>query len=97
MLKHILSEHPGEQIKNVKFGIKIIKTWRTSFERQIYESVAIQQAREQHHILNSRSEYNRCSLPRISTQLGETQVKEYNAELELEQRTEEELEKKIRK
>ena len=76
MLKHILTDYPGEQIKNAKFGIKIIKTFRTSFERQIYHSVAIQQAREQHHILNSRSEYNRCSLLRLSTQLGEAKMKE---------------------
>ena len=28
-----------------------------------------------HNILNSRSEYNRCSLPRLSTQLGDAQIK----------------------
>ena len=53
MLKHILSEHPGQDIKKVKFGMSIIRTCRTSFERQIYESVEIQQAREHHNILNS--------------------------------------------
>ena len=47
MLKHILTDHPDENIKNIKFGIRIIRNCRTSFERQIYESVAIQQAREQ--------------------------------------------------
>ena len=67
MLKHILTDHPDEDI-NVKFGVKIIKNCRTSFERQIYESVAIQQAREQYNILNSCSEYNKCSLERLSTQ-----------------------------
>ena len=96
MLKHILTEHPGQEIKKVKFGMSIIKTCRTSFERQIYESVAIQQAREQHNILNSRAEYNRCSLPRLSTQLGDTQNEKYNKELELEKKAEDELEKKIR-
>ena len=96
MLKHILAEHPGQNIKDIKFGLKIIRTCRTSFERQIYESVAIQVAREQHHILNSRAEYNRCSLPRLSTQLGDSQYKQYSSELELEQKTDAELDKKIR-
>ena len=96
MLKHILTDHPDENIKNIKFGIRIIRNCRTSFERQIYESVAIQQAREQHKILNSRSEYNRCSLPRLSTQLGDAQFKEYNTELEEEKKLDDELDKKIR-
>ena len=76
--------------------MKIIKNCRTSFESQIYESVAIQQSREHHNILNSRSEYNRCSLPRLSTHLGDAQFKEYSAELEAEQKLEDELDKKIR-
>ena len=96
MLKHILAEHPGQDIKKIKFGMCIIRTCKTSFDRQIYESVAIQQAREKHNILNSRAEYNRCSLPRLSTQLGEKQNKEYNKELELEKKADDELEKKIR-
>ena len=35
MLKHIITEHPGKEIKNIKFVIKIIKTCKTSFERHI--------------------------------------------------------------
>ena len=96
MLKHILTEHPGQSMKKVKFGMSVIRTCRTIFERQIYESVAIQQAREHHNILNSRAEYNWCFLPRLSTQLGETQNKEYNRELELEKKVDYELERRIR-
>ena len=96
MLKHILTEHQEENIKDVKFGIKILRTCRTSFERQIFESVAIQEARKHHNILNSRAEYNRCSLPRLTTTLGEEHFKKYNSELEQEARTEAEMDKKIR-
>ena len=96
MLKHIVAVHPEQNINEVKFGFKIIRTCRTSFERQIFESVAIQQNRQEHHMLNSRAEYNRCSLPRLSTQLGDLQYKQYNTELETEKKQDEELEKKIR-
>ena len=96
MLKHILIEHQEQEISEIKFGMKILKTCRTSFERQIYESVAIQQNRQEHVILNSRAEYNRCSLPRLRTQLGENEYKEYSSEVLEEQKQEEELDKKIR-
>ena len=96
MLKHIVNSHPEQDPKEVHFGMKIIRTCKTSFERQVYESVAIQQEREQHHLLNSRSEYNRCSLPRLSTQLGENEYKKLNKELHNEKQQEELIESKIR-
>ena len=96
MLKHIVNSHPEQDPKEVHFGMKIIRTCKTSFERQVYESVAIQQEREQHHLLNSRSEYNRCSLPRLSTQLGENEYNKLNKELNNEKQQEELLESKIR-
>ena len=37
MLKHILIEHQEQEMSEIKFGMKILKTCRTSFERQIYE------------------------------------------------------------
>ena len=80
MLKHIVLNHPEQEPDKIKFGMRILRTCKTSFERQIHESVIIQQEREQHNILNSRSEYNRCSLPRISTHLGESEYKIYNDE-----------------
>ena len=96
MLKHIVLNHPEQEPDKIKFGMKILRTCKTSFERQIHESVIIQQEREQHNILNSRSEYNRCSLPRISTQLGESEYKIYNDELKAEKEQEEHVEAKIR-
>ena len=96
MLKHVVLNHPEQEPDKIKFGMRILRTCKTSFERQIHESVIIQQEREQHNILNSRSEYNRCSLPRISTQLGESEYKIYNDELTAEKEQEEHVEAKIR-
>ena len=96
MLKHVLTNHQEQEIDKIKFGMKILRTCKSSFERQINESVLIQQERKEHHILNSRSEYNRCSLPRLSTQLGESEYEKYNKELEQEKKQEEILEIKIR-
>ena len=89
-------EHPEQELEAVQFGMKIIRTCQSSFERQIFESVLIQQARKEHNVLNSRSEYNRCSLPRLTTQIGEQEFDKYNKELLEEKKQEEKLEQKIR-
>ena len=39
MLRHALDQHEGEPLARVRFGMEIIKQTRTSFERQILESV----------------------------------------------------------
>ena len=96
MLKHIVATHENEDMNTIKFKMKIVGHTRTSFERQIKESVLIQHKRKNHHLLNSRSEYNRCSLPRLCTQVGDGEYKKYNKELELEKQEEEKLENKIR-
>ena len=96
MLKHIVGEHPGQDMAEVEFGMKVLKFTQSSFERQIRESVVIQVERQKHHLLNSRTEYNRCSLPRLSTQVGEGEYKQYTKELEEEKRHEETIENKIR-
>ena len=96
MLKHAIIDHPGEDMSLVKFGMKIVKYCQTSFERQILESVLIQSERKHHNILNSRSEYNRCSLPRLTTKMGEDSYKEFGKEIENEKNEEIKIEKKIR-
>lgn len=58
MLKHIVGEHPGMDLSEVEFGMKVLKYTQSSFERQIRESVVIQVERQNHELLNSRSEYN---------------------------------------
>ena len=60
------------------------------------ESVIIQQERH-HHLLNSRAEYNRCAVPRLTTKIGDFHYKKWEEETEKEKEKEEELEEKIRK
>ena len=66
--------HRGEERSEIEFGVKVLRYTRSSFERQILESVLIQSSRD-HHILNSRSEFNRCAIPRLVTKLGEKEMK----------------------
>ena len=95
LLRHILDRHGGENMNEVRFGMKIIQHTRSSFERQLLESVCIQQNRH-HNILNSRSEYNRCSIPRLSTKLGDQDFKKYEKEMQQEVEKEERLGQIIR-
>ena len=95
MLRHVLDQHEGESITSIEFGMETVRFTRTSFERQILESVTIQQNTD-HFLLNSRSEYNRCSLPRLSTKLGDSDYKRYEKELEEAKKKEEEIEGRIR-
>ena len=46
--------------------------------------------------MNSKSEYNRCSLARLSTMMGDNEYKEYNDSKEQEKIENEALDKKIR-
>ena len=56
-------------------------------ERQILESVLIQKARE-HKIMNNKSEYNRCALPRLTAKLGERDMERWREEDRLEHQLE---------
>ena len=80
MLKHILDRHEDKKPEEVKFLMKAVKFHRSAFERQIQESVLIQ-ANRGHNLLNSKSEYNRCALPRLGTKLGERDIRERKEEI----------------
>ena len=95
ILKHILDKHPSSKPEDVHFDMKIIRKHQSPFERQIFESVIIQKMREKHHLLNSRSEYNRCALPRLGLQLGDKEFKARSREEMEEKEKEEELARKI--
>jgi hypothetical protein len=95
LLRHALDQHEGETLASIEFGMEVAKYTRTSFERQILESVCIQQ-NTHHNLLNSRSEYNRCSLPRLSTRLGDSDYKKFEKDLEEVKKKEEALEQRIR-
>ena len=53
-----------EDLEKMKFGVRVVKNTNSLSERQIMESVLIQEQRNQ-FMLNSKLEYNRCSLPRL--------------------------------
>ena len=76
MLKHFIDKHEGEKLDEKRFGIKIVRNTKTSFERQILESVILQENKK-HHLLNSKSEYNRCAIPRLTSKMGENLYKKW--------------------
>ena len=96
MHKHILDKHRDCKLNEVEFGIRVLRFMRTSFERQIMESVLIQHESKGHHIMIPKSEYNRCSLPRLTAKMGEREITRFKKELEEEKRKEEALENEIK-
>ena len=96
MLKNFLEKHEGENMEEIKFGMKILKTARSAFERQIAESVLIQTEKRDNYILNSKSEYNRCALPRLTAKIGNFTLDDLEKEKQKEKETERELVNKIR-
>ena len=81
LLKHAVDMHPNEELCTLKFGIKVLKYARKAFDRQIFESVAIEENRLHHHLLNSRSEFNRSAVPRLVCKLGDSTYKKYEKEM----------------
>ena len=79
----------------MEFGGRIVDKPRSAFNRQISESVTIQHQKQRNHILNSKSEYNRCALPRLTANLGEIPVGRMEKELNEKKRKEKEEEKEL--
>ena len=93
MLKHCLISHKGEDPREIKFGMKLRGQFRSALERQIGEAIAIIEEKENGvELLNSKSEFNRCSLPRITA--GDT--KEWLEKLQEEDIAEKEIKASIR-
>ena len=89
MLKHAVEIHQGEDPLAVQFGMKVVRYMNSAWDRQILESCEIQGNRG-HHILNSRSEFNRCALPRMMCKLGDKTFKKNEEEIETDLAKEEE-------
>ena len=68
MWAHKLLEHPDEE--EVKFSMKVLKKHSSAFQRQVMEAVVIEM-RQNGNILNSKSGYNRCLIPRLSVSVGD--------------------------
>ena len=96
ILKHYLDNHKDDKMEDLEFGMRIVRNARSAFERQIAESVIIQSEKKNHFILNSKSEYNRCALPRLTAKVGNFTIDELERKKKDEKEREKELMSKIR-
>ena len=77
--------------------MRVRKSFRSALERQVGEAIAIDmEQRKGLKLMNSKSEYNRCKLPRICTKSEKDIEKERQEENAEELRVKEEI-KGIRK
>ena len=88
MLRHYVESHMGEDIGEMRFHMKVLKFTKMAFERQILESVLIQENRH-HNILISKSEFNRCSITRLSLKMGDSEIPRLNKKAKEEMEKEE--------
>ena len=68
--KHSVEKHKGS--KKVKFQFKVVKRFFTALQRMVAEFVRIARRSDQKGIilLNSKGEYSRCTLPRLTVDEG---------------------------
>ena len=89
MRKHQEMEHEGEK---PDFVMRVVGSHRSALSRQVFEAVRIRRRGGEGSILNSKTEYNRCHIPRLRVEeKEETRRREQEIELEKEQ-TDRELE-----
>ena len=69
MLKHAVIHHPDLDPRHIDFRMKILSFHQSAFERQIKEAVLIHR-NSVIRSMNSKLEYNRCSIPRIIMKTG---------------------------
>ena len=84
ILKHYLNCHTDIKIEEMRMTFRIIGTYRSSFERQIGESIQINHnLLKGVNLLNSRNEYSRCRIPRIGLDREKLDyIEEYKEALE---------------
>ena len=73
MLKHAVNHHEKINPENVKFGMKIMSSHKTAFERKIREAVLIEK-KAGPILMYSKVEFNCCSIPRIVIKMGNEEV-----------------------
>ena len=92
LLKHYLACHRNLKMSDVKFGMKVRNCFKSAIERQIGEAVAIDvEKRKGVQLMNSKSEYNRCHIPRITTKSMKEIFDENEKEVEDEKRVKSEI------
>ena len=77
MYKHWRISHPELQ-EPPTFRIKVVQSFQDALSRQIGEAVRIDMRSE--NVLNSKSEYNRCRLPRLTINQEDWQKKDVTKE-----------------
>ena len=93
MIKHYIECHRDIKKEEMRFNVKVLKTFRSAFERQIGESVYINfNLKNGSKLLNSKNEYNRCIIPRIGVNLKDEIIEEFE-----ENEKEKELKREIQK
>ena len=72
MAKHSSLAHGLDSVQP-EFDVRIVKFFKTAIERQVYEAIRISSRASEPgiNVMNSKSEFNRCTLPRIVMFCGE--------------------------
>ena len=71
MLKHNLLVH-GD-LQNVEFEMKILKEHQSAIQRQVHEAVVTHYYKGK-CLMNSKSEFSRCRIPRLTVKFGSKQI-----------------------
>ena len=73
MHKHFVLDHPQDK-EMPRFTMKVMKAHHSALSRQIHEAVLIQLNEDK--VLNSKGQYNRCQLPRLTVRMGERVIED---------------------
>ena len=71
MWKHVSEAHPGKEPKDIKFGMSVVRQHFSAFSRLIFEAILIFRGGD--NVLNSKTEFNRAKVPRLSVMVNEGQ------------------------
>ena len=85
ILKHYLLEHEDIEMSALEFGIRVTGSYKSPVERQVAEAVKIEFEQEKGtNLLNSKSEFNRCQIPRLKIGTKKQDLDEIKKEAERE-------------
>ena len=75
------------KLDELEFGMRVRKSFRTALERQVGEAIVIsRESRAGTTLLNSKGEYNRCTIHRLDTRSEKMKLKENENESEKEKK-----------
>ena len=94
ILKHYLESHRDMKIEDLEMKMRVIQKYKNSFERQLGESIWINHnLKEGTILLNSKNEYNRCSIPRLGLAITKEDIIEEYREGERDREFKREIQK----